>query len=236
MGASVKAEHFTVSELAKVIGEKPRTIQFWAEVGVLRVASDTHRQGKGVHRRFPRGEIPYAMLAHKLASMNCPIGEIEAVVNVVRELNFSGIENSLKRMVGLLEDAQEENGPTRREIFNYVIQEIQKCLVMAACDSDVYVLIVYNAAGGAVRYGVRFWSPKTAEAAQQLGVEHNSLVDVASVGLVGYIGHKAIYFEKGEDLIMEYRGLDRRKLEEMQQGARDIAVKLLVLARIVAGA
>jgi DNA-binding transcriptional MerR regulator len=75
----------TVSEMASELGEKPRTVQFWAAAGVLQPQEASDRKGKGVHRRFAAGERRYGLVAKKLAALNSPISEISDIVERIRQ-------------------------------------------------------------------------------------------------------------------------------------------------------
>jgi DNA-binding transcriptional MerR regulator len=72
---------FTISQVASALGEKVRTVQFWADSGVIRAVPESDRRGKGSARRFTETELKLARIAHRLALTNSAIGEILDVIH-----------------------------------------------------------------------------------------------------------------------------------------------------------
>ena len=70
------ADEFTLAQVAEITGAKPRTIQFWADNGVLVPSTATQRAGRGTHRRFSRAETIFATIVHGFARQNVSLGRL----------------------------------------------------------------------------------------------------------------------------------------------------------------
>jgi len=55
---------YTVADVIKATGLKRRTVQFWADKGVIQATRATQEGGSGVHRSFTRNEVIIACLMH----------------------------------------------------------------------------------------------------------------------------------------------------------------------------
>ncbi len=64
----------TLSEVAKRTGAKRRSVQLWADAGIIRPVKGTDRAGTGVHRRFSIEEVRLIALLVPLAKWGVPIG------------------------------------------------------------------------------------------------------------------------------------------------------------------
>src|SRR5690349_8857885 len=77
---------FTLSDLARITGAKPRSIQLWADAGVIRPAKSTQRAGSGTHRVFDRTEAMVACVIAFFAGRKVSIGGLVQVASQVRAL------------------------------------------------------------------------------------------------------------------------------------------------------
>ena len=65
-------------------GAKRRTVQLWAEAGVIVAARATERQGSGVHREFSMDEAMVACVVAEIARFGVPIGKLISVGFAIR--------------------------------------------------------------------------------------------------------------------------------------------------------
>jgi hypothetical protein len=79
-----KITELSVTELAKIAGAAPRSVQHWAASGVLFPSPETNRQGIGSRRLFPPDEVVIACIMQPLASRQAPIGELLRVAQIIR--------------------------------------------------------------------------------------------------------------------------------------------------------
>jgi DNA-binding transcriptional MerR regulator len=82
---------YSVSDIAKATGLKTRTIQFWADKGVMRASPVTTDAGKGNHRSFSADELIIACLVHPLSlghkgNQVRSIGELKEISKTLRSL------------------------------------------------------------------------------------------------------------------------------------------------------
>lgn len=87
VGAAVP---YSLSEIARRTGGKPRSIQLWADGGVIQGAPETDRAGSGTHRMFDEQELQIAALLVPLARMGVPIGVLRAFSQVFRNALLLG--------------------------------------------------------------------------------------------------------------------------------------------------
>jgi hypothetical protein len=78
---------YTLADLTKLTGNKRRTVQLWAEAGVIIADPGTHRAGTGVHRRFSREEAVIGLAINPLAKLH--IGDLLTLSRAIRGL-FNG--------------------------------------------------------------------------------------------------------------------------------------------------
>lgn len=214
---------FTVSEIAKLVGEKPRTIQFWADVGVLRAEGGTNRTGKGVHRKFGRAELDYARVARMLAALNSPIGEIEKVIVSIRSIDildtFEALGNRLVEMANLGRAALEGKSVTRFTIWNEEIDIIGRLGISGGFEGAIYIIIVYYKYGNEIESKIRFWSEKTMAAFR---------IDTwASLAVHDFIGFKAIRFPSAEDITFHLRDIPGEGRAEIKRFAQKTLADVL---------
>ena len=75
----------TLADLTRISGLKRRTVQLWAEGGVLVAEADTERQGSGVHRLFSRNEAVICVTLAQLDAVTPPIGKLKFMASLIRK-------------------------------------------------------------------------------------------------------------------------------------------------------
>ena len=92
---------FSLSDLENLTGAKRRSIQLWADAGVIRAYPRTDRRGTGTHRRFSRDEAIVGCIIAGLAIRQRPIGELLRLSNVIRDfLNSGKFRKSVEAAIG----------------------------------------------------------------------------------------------------------------------------------------
>lgn len=77
---------FSLADLTALTGAKRRSVQLWAEAGVLQADLSTERAGTGVHRRFARDEAMVALLVAPFADLRVSIGMLKLLGDQFRQL------------------------------------------------------------------------------------------------------------------------------------------------------
>ena len=82
---------YTVADVIKATGLKRRTVQFWADKGVIQATKATQEGGHGVHRSFTRNELIIASLIHPLSlgwhrDQTRSLGELYELARTLRHL------------------------------------------------------------------------------------------------------------------------------------------------------
>jgi len=75
---------YSLADLTRITGAKRRSVQLWAEAGVIKADPFTERAGTGTHRRFSRDEAVIACLVHPWAMRQIAIGELLNVSAAIR--------------------------------------------------------------------------------------------------------------------------------------------------------
>jgi len=75
---------YNLADLTRMAGIKRRTVQLWAEGGVLIAEPASERQGSGVHRTFSRNEAIVCLILSRFAQWNLPIGQLIRIALVLR--------------------------------------------------------------------------------------------------------------------------------------------------------
>lgn len=80
-----------IGALANDTGEKPRTIQHWSDLGILRPDPLTNKAGRSTYRVFRaeplHGERAYALLASAYFKLRIPLGDIKRLIEAERLYN-----------------------------------------------------------------------------------------------------------------------------------------------------
>lgn len=105
----------TLSELSKLVGVKPRTIQFWTINDVIRCTEETKHSGPGSPRQYVETEVAIAAVMAKLSMVALPVGELKQIAQAMRETFFSFGQPPLEGIIS----AQEEIKNKYKELLYY---------------------------------------------------------------------------------------------------------------------
>jgi DNA-binding transcriptional MerR regulator len=91
---------YTLADIMRISGAKRRSIQLWAEAGVIRAYTSTERKGTGTHRRFNRDEVIIASIINVFSTRQVAIGELQRLAGGLRRFiaygrNRQRIENAI---------------------------------------------------------------------------------------------------------------------------------------------
>jgi hypothetical protein len=75
---------FLLADLVKITGAKRRSLQLWADAGVIKAEKGTDRAGTGTHRLFPVEEAVVACIVHAFAQHQIAIGELLIISERIR--------------------------------------------------------------------------------------------------------------------------------------------------------
>ena len=83
-------DDYTLAELTRLTDAKRRSVQLWAEAGVIRSIVGTDRRGSGTHRKFTRDEAIIACIVQAFAYRKIAIGFLWQVAQSLRALRKAG--------------------------------------------------------------------------------------------------------------------------------------------------
>jgi DNA-binding transcriptional MerR regulator len=118
---------FTLRDLTGATGAKPRSLQLWADAGVIRPKRGTNHAGTGTHRLFSRSEAIIACVISAFAQHQIAIGEL---------LNIS------KRVRAALSPASE--GDDQDDLIPNTNIRKTAAVIEAAINGDPSWLLVYE--------------------------------------------------------------------------------------------
>jgi len=84
LGPSSLEATFTLRDLTTATGAKPRSLQLWADAGVIRPKRGTNHAGTGTHRVFSRSEAIIGCIVNAFAQHQIAIGELLNISGRVR--------------------------------------------------------------------------------------------------------------------------------------------------------
>ena len=84
-------DFYTLADLERVTGAKRRSLQLWADAGVIQAEQGTNRAGTGRHRLFSREQAIVACIIRGFAERQMAIGELLAIAEKIRELFRSNV-------------------------------------------------------------------------------------------------------------------------------------------------
>lgn len=84
---------FTLRQIVELTKSKRRSVQLWADAGVLQAISGTERAGSGVHRQFTLEEAEIAALVAPLARSGVSIGNLQEFASQFRRLSRTGFRS-----------------------------------------------------------------------------------------------------------------------------------------------
>jgi hypothetical protein len=91
--------NYTLADVVRMSRAKRRSVQLWADAGIIRAYGITERKGTGTHRQFARDEIIIASIINVFSQRQVAIGELQRLGTAIRQFLNSGTSRSL------LEDA-----------------------------------------------------------------------------------------------------------------------------------
>jgi hypothetical protein len=77
---------YSLADLARITGAKPRSVQLWADAGVVKAIPETERAGSGTHRQFTRDEAMIACIVAAFAERKVAIGGLIEIGEAIRSL------------------------------------------------------------------------------------------------------------------------------------------------------
>ena len=156
VATEAKRDTLTVKGITEAIGGVQRTVQYWADTGVLQADPSSEGKGKGVSRQFPLCEVAFAEIAQRLTETHSPIGEILAIVKKLRSISVRGVQDRFGEMIQLLE--QEGDGPERRKVADLAQSALEAALIWnPEVTGAVYMVVVYDKEQATEEPAVRFW-------------------------------------------------------------------------------
>jgi hypothetical protein len=77
----------TLTQLAQMVGAKPRALQLWTDGGALKPLEGTDRKGSGAWRLYTHEECELAaILAQVHLAFRLPVGELAALAQALRQI------------------------------------------------------------------------------------------------------------------------------------------------------
>lgn len=111
---------WTLSKVVEVTGAKRRSVQLWADAGIIHAVEGTDRAGTGVHRRFDSNEVKLIALLVPLAKWGVPIGWLRHFARSFRDaFKFDQEGTTRSRMEWILARAFER--AAAGEGHNYLV-------------------------------------------------------------------------------------------------------------------
>jgi hypothetical protein len=83
---------YTLADVTRITGAKRRSVQLWAEAGVIKADLATERAGAGVHRSFDRNEVIIACVVNGVAVQGVPIGKLLKLSSNLRYALLTAID------------------------------------------------------------------------------------------------------------------------------------------------
>lgn len=80
-----RGAEYSVTDIARIAGANPRSIQHWAASGLLIAKSETNKKGAGSRRLFPADEAIIACVLQPLAERQTPVAEMQRIVFLIRD-------------------------------------------------------------------------------------------------------------------------------------------------------
>lgn len=92
-------DDYSLADLVKITGAKRRSVQLWAEAGVIRAYAATERRGTGTHRQFGRDEVIIACVVHAFACRQMTVGELLEISSATREFLNRGKDRDVMEIL-----------------------------------------------------------------------------------------------------------------------------------------
>jgi len=87
---------YTLSDLVRLTGLKPRTLQFWTLNGVIECDPDSAHGGPGKPRRYPDHEAAIAIVLAEITRIPLQVGALKEIAQLVRKIIQHGADKGLK--------------------------------------------------------------------------------------------------------------------------------------------
>ena len=94
--STAMTDSYTLSDVVKLTGAKPRTIQYWSLNGVIQCDPETQHSGPGSPRQYSEDEVVIAMIINGVARMPLMIGALKDISNKIREMIQYGHKKKFK--------------------------------------------------------------------------------------------------------------------------------------------
>jgi hypothetical protein len=82
--------NYTLVDVVRMSRAKRRSVQLWADAGIIRAESLTERRGTGTHRRFGRNEVIIASIINVFSRRQVAIGELQRLAKSIRKFMKAG--------------------------------------------------------------------------------------------------------------------------------------------------
>jgi len=96
----------TITDLAKLSGANPRSVQHWAASGILMPVPFTSGKGTGVPRLFVEQEAVIACIMVHLLNRQITIGEMRRIANGIRDKLLAPVGGAYRRTRQMIEGKQ----------------------------------------------------------------------------------------------------------------------------------
>ena len=159
----------TLSDIVKVTGAKPRTVQFWADAGVIIPDLGSDREGSGRHRQFSKDEMVIACIIAVFAAEKVAIGSLRQISKYVRDIQRG-----------------DEGTDRERELISAALAGTETAFVEVMTWRDVRVTDVYDDEFDRTRYSVSIVGP---EHFNNYFIKHLS---IATRGKVSYVSLNSV--------------------------------------------
>ena len=153
-----RRDTLTVKGITEAIGGVQRTVQYWADEGVLQADPETEGKGKGFSRRFSPTEIAFARIAQQLHASQAPIGEVRSVIARLRSLHPRTLHDRLSEIQDRIREGDEPrlNADENQALKEWAFEAIETAALWGTESGPTYLIVVYDR----VRHdapAVRFW-------------------------------------------------------------------------------
>ena len=122
---------YSVTDIARIAGANPRSVQHWAASGILIARPTTNRKGTGNRRLFAADEAVIACVLQPLVERQTPVGEMQRIAFLIRDELLT-------------------RGPARRGLLNKMILGSAQAWFVAFAEQDDPAAMIVQQGGGAL--------------------------------------------------------------------------------------
>lgn len=130
-----RRKEYTVTDLARIAGANPRSVQHWAASRILLAKPQTDRAGTGTARLFGADEAVIACLMQALLERQTPVGEMLRVGFVIRDELLT--RGPMRR--GLL--GRIARGEVQAWLVNFPNQDDPAAMILQSNSSDSFASV-----------------------------------------------------------------------------------------------